>query len=248
MNAKTPVKHILVVTHNIRTVQWLGFCLDKDSYRISLVPPETDLGRKLVGSPADMVILDDLSAPLCSCDVLADIRRISRVPVIVLVNRQRYKDPITFLDLGADDYVSVPFNFRELGSRVVALFRRCSWALMTDEADSGRYRLFDGYVLDTRLQILRDRHGHEVEMSGTDHRLLQMLLDSAGSVLGREMIARITGGRQCSPLDRFIDVQISRLRKRLGDSASQQTLIRTVRGRGYLLAVDVQETDRPVWL
>lgn len=247
MTAFSDSKLILVVTNNSKTVKWLGFCLDRDAYRINQVPADDVLVSSLAAHKADLIIIDDSFPTLCSRQFLGAIRAVSLVPVIVLVNRQVFREPLEFLELGADDYVCIPFNFQELAARVRALCRRCGWGALDISEQASRYRVFGGYVLDTCLQTLRDRNGHEIDISGTDYRLLQMLIDSAGNVLGREAIASITGGRNCSPLDRFIDVQISRLRKRLGDSAGAQSLIRTVRGRGYLLAVDVQATDRPLW-
>lgn len=191
-----------------------------------------------------MVILDVMMPELDGFEVVKQVRGFSRVPIIMLTANAEETDRIVGLELGADDYLEKPFNPRELLARIKAVRRRTE-LLPPVEADAGRYRLFAGFCLDTVTRNLRSPTGEDIALSGTDYQVLIMLLDSSGEVLSREAIASITRGRDNLPMDRFIDVQISRLRSRLGDDAKAPVLIKTVRGKGYVLTARVISSAVP---
>lgn len=187
-----------------------------------------------------MVILDVMLPGIDGFEVVRQVRGFSRVPVIMLTANAEETDRIVGLELGADDYLEKPFNPRELLARIKAVRRRTEVQAPTVNADADRYRLFEGFSLDTLSRNLRSPQGEDIPLSGTDYQLLIMLLDSCGEILTREAIAGITRGRDNLPMDRFIDVQISRLRSRLGDDAKAPVLIKTVRGKGYVFTAQVQ--------
>jgi two-component system, OmpR family, response regulator len=171
--------------------------------------------------------------------VVRRVRQFSRVPIIMLTANAEETDRIVGLELGADDYLEKPFNPRELLARIKAIRRRTEPLQVVVSQDNERYRLFNGFCLDTVSRNLTDPAGVDIPLSGTDFQLLSMLLDCCGEVLSRESIAGITRGRDNLPMDRFIDVQVSRLRSRLGDDAKAPTLIKTVRGKGYVFTAEV---------
>jgi two-component system, OmpR family, response regulator len=194
------------------------------------------LGR---GPEPQMVILDVMLPDIDGFEVVRRVRQFSRVPIIMLTANAEETDRIVGLELGADDYLEKPFNPRELLARIKAIRRRTEPLQVVVSQDNERYRLFNGFCLDTVSRNLTDPAGVDIPLSGTDFQLLSMLLDCCGEVLSRESIAGITRGRDNLPMDRFIDVQVSRLRSRLGDDAKAPTLIKTVRGKGYVFTAEV---------
>jgi len=145
------------------------------------------------------------------------------------------------LELGADDYLGKPFSPRELLARIKALLRR---AQFTQER-SGEVLAFDDWRLDMVSHRLFHSDGEEVILSGADFALLKLFLDHPQQILDRDTIGNATRGREVMPLERIVDMAVSRLRQRLRDTDKPPRLIRTVRGSGYQLAatVSVQAGD-----
>ena len=197
----------------------------------------------LRGNPEPQIVILDVMLPdIDGFEVVKRVRSFSQVPIIMLTANAEETDRIVGLELGADDYLEKPFNPRELLARIKAIRRRTE--LMPEPqsapvASGNRYRTFNGFSLDTISRDLFGPDGEVIALSGTDYQLLVMLLDSSGEILTREAIAGITRGRDNLPMDRFIDVQVSRLRSRLGDDARAPTLIKTVRGKGYVFTATV---------
>ncbi|MCB1873835.1 MAG: winged helix-turn-helix domain-containing protein, partial [Gammaproteobacteria bacterium] len=148
-------------------------------------------------------------------------------------------DRILGLEMGADDYLAKPFSARELMARIKVVLRRVREMPADPLADVPEQLAFSGWRLDTRTQYLTSPDGVVVPLSSAEYRLLQVLLTHPNRALTRDQLLDMTQGRDAGPFDRSIDVLIGRLRKRLGDDAKQPELIRTVRGRGYLLASKV---------
>lgn len=187
-----------------------------------------------------MIVLDVMLPDIDGFEIVKQVRGFSQVPIIMLTASAEETDRIVGLELGADDYIEKPFNPRELLARIKAIRRRTESGSESGASNATRFRLFNGFVLDTVTRELTAPTGGPVSLSGTDYQLLIMLLDASGEILSRESIAGITRGRDNLPMDRFIDVQISRLRSRLGDDARSPTLIKTVRGKGYVFSSNVE--------
>ena len=187
-------------------------------------------------SAVDLLILD-LNLPgedgfsLCH-----RLRHSSETPIIMLTASSDEADRVAGLEIGADDYIAKPFSPRELLARIKALLRRMRRVAVS----TPRLLRFDRWRLDLYRRVLSDEDENESELSGADFALLKLLLDHPNRPVDRDTIARVTRGRESSPSDRSIDVQMSRLRQRLGDDGKQPRLIKTVRGKGYLLAADVE--------
>ncbi len=156
-------------------------------------------------------------------------------PVLILTARDDWHDKVNGLKAGADDYLAKPFSARDVQARVKALLRRSGF----NRADNPRFVCFDRWRLDTQAHELISDQGEVTPLSGADFSLLQLFLAHPNEVLDRDTISGVTRGRESMPLDRVVDVAVSRLRQRLGDQGRSPRLIKTVRGAGYLLAATV---------
>lgn len=229
---------IHVVEHDDNVRLLMQAWLELQGFEVAVFPSLFAMGE--LNDQPDLVVL----AARGSQDVEL-LREVSDVPVILLsepaaeeVDTAR----IQALDSGADDYLAKPFNPRELLACCKAILRRSRRVEpeIRSPRTPSRYRYFNGFQLDTVARLLVNPAGTAISLSGSDYQLLMMLLDSSGEVLTRDTIAEITRGRDNLPMDRFIDVQMSRLRSRLGENARSPALIKTVRGKGYVLTAAVE--------
>lgn len=188
--------------------------------------------------------LDSLKPALCivdlglpdrdGLDVVRDIQRSHDCGVLILTGRGVVSDRVLGLELGADDYMVKPFDSRELVARVRSILRRYE---RSEKPGGRRLALFEGWRFDPASFSLTSPAGNEEFLGTAEARLLQLLLDRPNRILTREQLA---GTDDLSPMDRSIDVRISRLRKRLGDDPHEPKMIKTVYGAGYLMAAVVR--------
>lgn len=181
----------------------------------------------------DIVLLDLMLPGLDGVEVCHRLRQKSDIPIIMLTARTEEADRVLGLEGGADDYVSKPFSSRELLARVRAQVRRSQGKAgpAPERLDLGRL------VVDaSRMQVHLD--GKPVELTTNEFRLLQALAERAGRVLAREQLLRLVHGNAEDAFDRSIDVHVSRLRQKLEADPRKPTLLKTVRGAGYLLVAD----------
>jgi len=194
------------------------------------------LNRALEGA-VDLVILDVMMPRMDGFDVLAQIRRRSAVPVIMLTARAEPEDRITGLNAGADDYLAKPFSPDELLARIQAVLRRAgrAAAFRPEILEANGVRLDAG-----KREVSCD--GAVVEVTSIEYEILEVLVRSAGRVVSRDDLARFLYNRPANPLERALDVHVSHLRKKL---EKERNLIHTVRGVGYLfLAGEEQAASR----
>jgi two-component system, OmpR family, response regulator CpxR len=199
---------------------------------------EHGLERALSGTHL-LIVLDVMLPGMNGFEVLRRIRGTSRIPVLLLTARGEDVDRIVGLEIGADDYLPKPFNPRELVARIRAILRR-SGAKPEGEAALEVLRVGD-IELDPASRTTRHR-GREVDLTSVEFNLLQVLLREAGSVVPRERLVDAVLGRKFSPFDRSIDMHVSKLRKKLGDTDGGADYIKTVRGAGYIFARPPKET------
>jgi len=189
-----------------------------------------------------LVILDLRLGEEDGLDLLREIRSRSDVPVIITTGHRRDEiDRVVGLELGADDYVTKPFNLRELLARVRAVLRRRSESgHVTPERprEGGRVR-FGGWQLDRRTRSLTDPTGAAVALTKGEYALLTAFLDAPQRPLTREYLLQATRVHE-DVFDRSIDVQVLRLRRKLETDASTPRFIQTERGVGYVFAVPVE--------
>jgi two-component system OmpR family response regulator len=237
----TQSKPIYVVDDDAGIRSLLRSYLERNQFAVKTAGDGESLLRELkAGGPAALVVLDIMLPGDDGFEVCRKLRTFSKVPVIMLTANSDEMDRIVGLEIGADDYLAKPFNPRELLARIKAILRRSdAQAEVAGGVVSARYLRFAGFELDTAAREVRTLSGEPLMLSGAEFDLLRLLVDHAGEVLSRDLIAEQTRGRDNLPMDRFIDVQISRLRQRLQDDARSPQLIKTVRGQGYVLAATV---------
>ena len=192
----------------------------------AVVHPDEALQVLDIGA-LDLVILDVMLPDVDGFALCRRIRRTSRVPIIMLTARGDVRDRIAGLELGADDYLSKPFEPRELRARMQAVLRRGTGSTSDDVVRMGALEINMG----TQTVRLASR---SVELTAAEFELLGLLVRHRGRVLTRDRIMDETHGIDLDAYDRSIDVLVSRIRQKLGDDPRQATFIRTVRGVGYL--------------
>ena len=184
-----------------------------------------------------LVVLDVMLPGLNGFEVLKRLRMTSRQPVLLLTARGEDVDRILGLELGADDYLPKPFNPRELVARIRAILRRTQGEGKQPLLQAG------GIELDTATRTVRQA-GVTIELTSVEFGLLEMLLRSAGQVVTREKLAAQVLGRKFAPFDRSIDMHVSKVRKKLGDTGGADDLIKTVRGAGYIFAAALESSSQ----
>ena len=224
---------LLIVDDDRELGQMLTEYLSGEGFQVSVLRDGAEALERLIEQPhpADLVILDVMLPSLSGFEVLRRLRRNLSVPVIMLTAHGADVDRIVGLELGADDYLAKPFNPRELVARVRAVLRRFS----PRDADApahpvtiGPLRL-DPAIFEVTLS------GEAVRLTGTELRLLEVLMRSAGQVQSRESLTERVLGRRLTPYDRSIDTHVSNLRRKLGLGENGLPEIRSIRGAGYVL-------------
>ena len=191
----------------------------------------------------DLIVLDLMMPGEDGFQVCRRLRASSTIPIIMLTAKKDDVDRIVGLEMGADDYVTKPFNPRELVARIRAVM----WRVRAGAAPEGapahklQYR-FDTWTLNAATRTLRDAAGNEVELSGGEFALLMVFLQNTGRVLNRDQLFDLTRGRSSTPVDRGIDIQVSRLRRKIEPGDGPPRLLKTVRGAGYVFTPRVTAT------
>jgi two-component system OmpR family response regulator len=236
--------HILVVDDDAEIRALLRESLEKHDYRVSTAANGRDLRAATTAAMPDLIVLDLMLPGDDGLDLCRELRQRSAVPIIMLTARGDETDRVVGLELGADDYMAKPFSARELVARIKSVLRRARALpenLRREEAAALR---FAGWTLDLATRNLLSPAGVVVALSGTEFRLLRVFVEHPNRVLTRDQLVDLMLSRDAGPFDRAVDVQVSRLRHRLGDDAREPTLIKTVRSHGYVLAAEVTPAPR----
>ena len=236
------VPHILVVDDDREIRDLLARFLERHQFRVTTARDTREARRALPAGHYQLLILDLMLPGEGGLDFARWLRQSSDVPIIMLTAMGEETDRIVGLELGADDYVSKPFNPRELLARIRAVLRRTGGHEVAGPEIDTRRLCFSGWVLEPARRRLLNPEGVEVALTGGEYDLLVALLDRANRVLTRDMLLDLLRGRQAGPYDRAIDVAISRLRRKLEEGGGDGQVIKTVRGGGYVLAADVERT------
>ncbi len=237
-----PLQHrILVVDDDQDIRELLDEYLTRAGYQVSTVKDGDGLLTSLENQGYPALILLDVMLPgddgfaLCQ-----QVRRQSNVPIIMLTAVSDETDQIIGLEIGADDYIAKPFNPRQLVARIKAVLRRSQVNHGETQPAVAQHIVFGDWRLNTiSHQLSHLEHGTTLDLSGSDFTLLMLFLSRPNEVLDRDTISCATRGREALPFERGIDVQLSRLRHRLGDSVKYPQYIKTLRGNGYMLTVPV---------
>ncbi|WNW13588.1 response regulator transcription factor [Pseudomonas sp. DTU_2021_1001937_2_SI_NGA_ILE_001] len=233
-------KTILLVDDDQEIRELLEAYLSRAGFLVRATANGAQFRQAFDEAPGDLLILDVMLPDEDGFSLCRWVRQHPRqphVPIIMLTASSDEADRVIGLELGADDYLGKPFSPRELLARVKALLRRAQFG---QERPAGEILVFDDWRLDMVSHRLFHNDGEEVILSGADFALLKLFLDHPQQILDRDTIGNATRGREPMPLERIVDMAVSRLRQRLRDTEKPPRLIRTVRGSGYLLAATVQ--------
>src|SRR5947199_6206194 len=233
--------HILVGDDQKEICDVVQEYLSGEGYRVSAAHDGSGMRRVLGQAQVDLVILD-LMLPGEDGLTLARALRNEQpgIGIIILTGRGETVDRIIGLEMGADDYLPKPFHLRELLARVKSVLRRVH--TRTGEAvPPGRSRArFSGWNLDLSSRELTSPGGEEVRLTTGEFDLLAAFVHNANQVLSRDRLLDLARNREAGPFDRTIDVQVGRLRRKLEDDPQNPTLIKTVRGSGYIFTPVVE--------
>ncbi|MGS0742521.1 response regulator [Glaciimonas sp. GG7] len=231
------MRKILIVDDDHKTLALLKAYLEKNQYEVTLAHDGATFLAEFQRSAdtLSLVILDVMLPDTDGFALCKIVRRRSNVPIIMLTASSDETDRVVGLELGADDYMGKPYSPRELLARIKAIHRRMG----IETATTPRYYRFLGFTLDTVERTVLDADQRLVALTGLDYQLLKYFVAHPGAILERSVLFEETRGRDSGPLDRSLDVQISKLRDRLSDDGKAPQLIKTVRGAGYVFSADV---------
>jgi two-component system OmpR family response regulator len=237
--------HIAIVDDEPGITQLLAGYLRNHGFRISELGSGRALMSLMASDPADLVLLD-LGLPGEDGFVIArKLREHWRCGLVIVTGRGDSVDKVVGLEVGADDYVTKPFDLRELLARIKAVLRRLEPASAPAEATVAppavRERLcFDGWEIDVAARRLTADGGRSVALTTGEFDLLCVFARHAGRVLSRDFLLEQTRGREAAPFDRTVDVQVGRLRRKLEVDPEEPQIIRSVRSAGYLFVPAVK--------
>jgi DNA-binding response OmpR family regulator len=236
------MRSLLIVDDDYKTRDLLKAYLERQQYEVFTAHDGASFLAEFDKRQRDLslVILDVMLPDTDGFQLCQRVRSQSDMPIIMLTASADDTDRIVGLELGADDYIAKPYNPRELLARIKAIHRRMQ---PNDSISSMRYFKFMDYTLDVVSRQLTDGQDQEVSLTSMDFDLLRFFAEHAGETLDRSRLMEHTRGRDLGPLDRSLDVQISRLRQRLNDDGKQPTIIKTVRGSGYVFSVEVHASS-----
>jgi two-component system OmpR family response regulator len=237
--------HIAIVDDEPGITQLLAGYLRNHGFRISELGSGRALMSLMASDPADLVLLD-LGLPGEDGFVIArKLREHWRCGLVIVTGRGDAVDKVVGLEIGADDYVTKPFDLRELLARIKAVLRRLEPASAPVETTAAlpaaRERLcFDGWEIDVAARRLTGDGGRAVALTTGEFDLLCVFARHAGRVLSRDFLLEQTRGREAAPFDRTVDVQVGRLRRKLEVDPEEPQIIRSVRSAGYLFVPAVK--------
>ena len=233
--------HILVVDDQKEICEVVQQYLSSEGYRVSVANDGGGMRRVMGQAEVDLVILDLMLPGEDGLTLARQLREESTVGIIILTGRGETVDRIIGLEMGADDYLPKPFHLRELLARVKSVLRRASSRAQTEKPGGARARArFAGWHLDLSTRELVSPDGGEVRLTTGEFDLLAAFVNNANQVLSRDRLLDLARNREAGPFDRTIDVQVGRLRRKLEPDPQNPTMIKTVRGTGYIFTPAVE--------
>jgi two-component system OmpR family response regulator len=232
--------HILVVDDDSQVRQLIGRFLRENGYRVTGARDGREMRETLTSADIDLIILDLMMPGTSGLDLCRELRITSSVPIIMLTAKGEETDRIVGLEVGADDYLPKPFNPRELLARIRAVLRRAAASHLGESSPRGRLITFGGWTLDTLRREVTSEDGVVVDLSGGEYDVLIAFVEHPNRILSRDQLLELARNRSANAFDRSIDVQISRIRRKLESSGHSPPLIKTVRGAGYIFLPTVK--------
>ena len=238
----TAAPHVLVVDDEPAITELIRNYLGRHGFRVSVAADGNEMRSRMAEEAVDLVLLDLGLPGEDGLTLTRHIRTHSNVGVIIVTGSGESVDRIVSLELGADDFVSKPFDLRELLARVRSVLRRTSPSTPdADIAPPAPGLRFAGWRLDTQSRRLFGADGNEVPLTTGEYELLHVFAENPNKVLSRDQLLQATRNRDAAPFDRAIDMQITRLRRKIELNADKPVLIKAVRGAGYIFTASVQK-------
>jgi len=226
--------HVLVVEDDAVTRAKLAGYVEAAGHRVSEAVDGNEMRRIMASDPADLLLLDINLPGEDGLDLTRELRAKTDIGIILVTGRTDEIDRIVGLEMGADDYVTKPFNARELVARVKNLLRRTR----SSRSDDRVVHRIGPWSFDSIRRRLEHDDGRRESLTRAEYELLNALVTHAGKVMGRDRLLSIVSHRSAEPSDRTIDVLIRRLRRKIETDSQNPDYIITAHGEGYLLAVD----------
>ncbi len=233
-------RHILVVDDDADFGRTVSAYLTKQGYRLDAVANGAGMREVLAAHAVDLVILDLGLPGEEGLELARALRAESDIGIIILTGRGEVIDRVVGLEIGADDYLTKPANMRELLARVRSVLRRHVSERARRGAKPTRMARFAGWRLDFNARELTAPDGTLVPLTTAEFRLLGALVTSAQQSLDRDHLLGLVAEREWTPYDRSVDVLIGKLRQKIEPDPTSPTLIKTVRGVGYVFSADVE--------
>ena len=235
--------HIAVVDDEASTREMIGDYLAMHGFRVSRCDGGAALRGVIKEGEPDLIVLDLNMPQEDGLSVIRKLKQSSSVPVIMLTATASSIDRVVGLELGADDYIAKPCELRELLARVRSVLRRSLAAPAPAAADAKARPTvrFGTKLLDVEQRVLRDDEGNEHPLTTSEYGLLKAFADNPKRVLSRERLLDLANARDPDAFDRAIDVRITRIRKKIEPDPDHPSIIRTVRGAGYIFSPDGKE-------
>ena len=234
-------RHILVVDDDADLRQMVADYLNDYDLRVTGAADGPAMRVAIAHEVVDLVLLDLKLPSEDGMNLARELRETSSVPIIILTGRKDDVDRIMGLELGADDYLTKPFNLRELLARIRAILRRTqAHPVPHVEGRAPQAFRFGRWKLDLRSRRLTSNDGERVELTHAEFALLAAFLGAPERILSREQLLELSRGNDENVFDRSIDVQILRLRRKIESDPSRPKLIRTERGAGYFFNSQVE--------
>jgi two-component system torCAD operon response regulator TorR len=230
--------HIVIVEDDPVTRTKLAAYFTAEGYRVSEAEDGAAMHDILAKRPADILMIDINLPGEDGLRLTREQRARSEIGIILVTGRTDTVDRIVGLEMGADDYVTKPFDQRELLARVRNLLRRVRHA--RPEGETRSLRRFLGWTLDLSNRTLQDRQGDFVELTRSEFKALAILSGGPGQILSRDRILHEIAHRDWDPSDRTVDVVIRRLRRKLEEDPRRPRIILTSHGEGYLFAPNLE--------
>jgi two-component system OmpR family response regulator len=244
MDARTTLWRILVVDDDPRICRLLAHYLGQEGFVVDTALSGAELRQHMAADPVNVVILDLKLPDEDGLSLVRHLCQASTAAVIILTGKADLIDKVVGLEMGADDYVTKPFDTRELLARIRSLLRRRVQGTSSPERAHPNIAYFAGWTLDLAGQQFTSPAGERIYLTHHEFQLLATLVRKPNRVLTRDEILSGVTGRDTYPYDRSVDVLVGRLRKKMVSGADDGRFIKTVRGVGYKFAVNVQFASR----
>lgn len=235
----TQTPHLLIIDDDREIVDLLSRFLEQHHFQVSFAYDGKQTRQIWKNHLFDLVILDLMLPQESGFEIAHWLRQKADIPIIMLTAMGNEADRIIGLELGADDYMAKPFNPRELLARIHAVLHRSKRQHLTENTHTKKNIRFGEWTLNPVHRQLLNPQQIEISLTSKEYDLLLALIEHAPRIVSRETLSEILYGHQLPPMDRTIDVTLSRLRRKLQDDSRQSRIIKTVHKGGYLLTLPI---------